>query len=83
MKHGSLSIPTDRRQGARTQYGALCWRLKDGKPQVLLITSRRSGRWVLPKGWPMDGLSGPEAALTEAWEEAGVRGKVKPDCLGI
>nr|WP_052362606.1 NUDIX hydrolase [Falsirhodobacter sp. alg1] len=53
---------------------ALCWRKKDGEPQVLLITSRETGRWVLPKGWPMRGLSNTKAAQQEAWEEAGVTG---------
>jgi 8-oxo-dGTP pyrophosphatase MutT (NUDIX family) len=48
-------------QAARMQYGALCWRLGSCGVEVLLITSRDTGRWVIPKGWPMPGLS-PEAA---------------------
>ena len=57
----------------RVQFAALCVRAsKDGK-EVLLITSRDTGRWVIPKGWPMDGKDGAETALQEAWEEAGVR----------
>lgn len=56
----------------RVQVAALCYRKsKDGR-DVLLITSRGTGRWILPKGWPIDGLNGSEAALQEAWEEAGV-----------
>lgn len=57
------------------QIAALCWREAgaDGI-EVLLITSRDTGRWVLPKGWPIDGLSAPETAAREAWEEAGVTG---------
>lgn len=55
------------------QVAALCYRERDGKTEVLLITSRGSGRWILPKGWPIDGLTSPQAALQEAWEEAGVR----------
>ncbi len=54
------------------QVAAICTRKKDGKPEVLLITSRETRRWVIPKGWPMIGLSDGEAAMQEAWEEAGV-----------
>ena len=43
------------------------------KGEVLLVTSRGTGRWIIPKGWPMSGRSMAEAALQEAWEEAGVR----------
>lgn len=56
------------------QVGALCQGPGDGR--VLLITSRDTGRWVIPKGWPMTGRSLAAAALQEAWEEAGVRGEV-------
>lgn len=55
------------------QVAALCWRKRKGKTEVLLITSRDTGRWIVPKGWPMDGLNAPQSALREAWEEAGVR----------
>ena len=48
-----------------------------------MITSRQSKRWIIPKGWPVDGATPAEAAQTEAWEEAGVAGKVVPTCLGI
>jgi 8-oxo-dGTP pyrophosphatase MutT (NUDIX family) len=57
----------------RVQVAALCYRKKKGRKEVLLITTRGTGRWMLPKGWPMDGKSGAEAARIEAWEEAGVR----------
>lgn len=50
---------------------------------MLLVTSRRSKRWILPKGWPMDGQTPVAAAEQEAWEEAGVRGKMAPTCVGI
>lgn len=65
------------------QYGALCWRMHRDRVEVLLITSRDTGRWVIPKGWPMDGLSPEAAAAREAWEEAGVRGGPDPVCAGI
>ena len=54
------------------QVGALCTRKVHGKRQVLLITSRRTRRWIIPKGWQMAGISDGEAAAIEAWEEAGV-----------
>ncbi|TRW98660.1 NUDIX hydrolase [Paracoccus sp. M683] len=62
------------------QVGAICRNPETG--QVLLITSRDTGRWVIPKGWPMEGRSLAHAALQEAWEEAGVRGKVEMGELG-
>lgn len=67
----------------RTQFAALCWRLHNGKPQVLLITSRGRGRWILPKGWGIAGKTPAESALREAWEEAGVEGKAQEVCLGL
>ena len=68
--------------GARMQYAALCWRPATAGVEVLLITSRDTGRWVIPKGWPMPGLSPESAAAQEAWEEAGVQGMVNPVTLG-
>ncbi len=53
-----------------------------GRVQVLLITSRDTGRWVIPKGWPIEGLTAAEAAAHEAWEEAGVEGLVAATDLG-
>ncbi|PTR37693.1 8-oxo-dGTP pyrophosphatase MutT, NUDIX family [Mameliella alba] len=55
------------------QTAALCYRIDDGHKRVLLITSRGTGRWVIPKGWLMRGKNASEAAVVEAWEEAGVR----------
>ena len=53
------------------QVGALCLRTANSGPEVLLVKSSR-GRWIIPKGWPIRGLSSKETALQEAWEEAGV-----------
>lgn len=61
---------------ARRQVGALVWRMEDGVLEVLLITSRDTGRFVIPKGWPMKGMSDAKAAAQEAFEEAGVVGKI-------
>ncbi|WP_136636613.1 NUDIX hydrolase [Pseudooceanicola onchidii] len=58
----------------RLQVAALCFRGSGDTTQVLLVTSRGTGRWIIPKGWPMTGKTSAEAALQEAWEEAGVEG---------
>lgn len=68
---------------ARTQYGALCWRHGGEGVEVLLITSRDTGRWVIPKGWPIETLTPEASAAREAWEEAGVEGAADPRCLGL
>ena len=47
-----------------------------------MITSRETARWVIPKGWPMSGLTGVESAMLEAWEEAGVEGRATELLLG-
>lgn len=64
------------RRPPRQQYGALCYRRKKktGEVEVLLLTSRDTGRWVIPKGWPMQGKKAHAVAAREAYEEAGVRG---------
>lgn len=46
------------------------------------MTSRDTGRWVIPKGWPMSGKCAYEVAAREAYEEAGVRGTVERETLG-
>lgn len=64
------------------QIGALCWRLKRQGPEILLVTSRETKRWVIPKGWPMPHLVHSNAAKQEAYEEAGVLGRVRRKPLG-
>jgi 8-oxo-dGTP pyrophosphatase MutT (NUDIX family) len=64
------------------QYAALPFRIEARQVQVLLITSRGTRRWVIPKGWPMNGLKPQEAAATEASEEAGIVGEIDPTPLG-
>ncbi|WP_179145399.1 NUDIX hydrolase [Rhizobium sp. RU36D] len=72
------------RRPSRQQYAALCYRLRkpDNDLEVLLLTSRDTGRWVIPKGWPMSGKDCYEVAEREAFEEAGVKGKVRKKPLG-
>ncbi|MEI2687133.1 MAG: NUDIX hydrolase [Cypionkella sp.] len=64
------------------QFGAICYRMHRGKVEILLITSRDTGRWVVPKGWPIVGLGAAETAAREAWEEAGVEGSIQAMALG-
>ena len=65
------------------QVGALCVRRRgNGTCQVLLITSRDTGRWIIPKGWRAKRLKDHEAAAREAEEEAGVSGKMRPKPIG-
>lgn len=74
----SVSEPEGERP-AHVQAAALCLRDRKAGREVLLVTSLTTKRWIVPKGWPMKGKTLAEAALTEAWEEAGVRGRVLPD----
>lgn len=73
-----------KREGAqpRAQYAALPWRLKDGRIEVLLATSRDTRRWVIPKGWPMKGRKPHIVAAIEAVQEAGLLGKIEKAKLG-
>ncbi len=66
----------------KTQYGALPWRYSGGGREVLLISSRDTGRWVIPKGWPIRGLTPAETAAREAYEEAGLGGQISKKPLG-
>jgi len=71
------------RRPPECQVAALCCRDGENGPQVLLITSRDTGRWIIPKGWLMEGKSAAEAAQIEAWEEAGVQhADLLPDPIG-
>jgi 8-oxo-dGTP pyrophosphatase MutT (NUDIX family) len=66
------------------QVGALPLRkLRGGSLEVLLVSSRETGRWVIPKGWPSKRLSDADAAAREAKEEAGVTGKITGIPIGI
>jgi len=78
-----ISVGHAQKREVRTQFAALCYRVVKDKPQVLLVSSRDSKRWIVPKGWPMDGKTPAEAAALEAWEEAGVEGRVQDFVLGI
>jgi 8-oxo-dGTP pyrophosphatase MutT (NUDIX family) len=64
------------------QYAALPYRVDGRQVQVLLITSRGTRRWVIPKGWPMNGLKPQDTAITEAAEEAGIVGEIADRPIG-
>lgn len=67
----------------RSQFAALPWRRSvDGQVEVMLITSRETRRWVIPKGWPIRGKSSAKSAAREAFEEAGLVGKISKSPLG-
>ena len=64
------------------QVAALVWRRSGYGLQILLVTSRTSGRWVLPKGWAEEGENPAMAAAREAFEEAGIIGSASPEPIG-
>lgn len=64
------------------QVAALCHRRTQTGLEILLVSTRGSGRWITPKGWPITGLSDAETAAREAWEEAGVTGHCGTRCIG-
>ena len=70
------TLRTARKPAASAQYAALPYRETASGLEFLLITTRRTRRWIVPKGWPMDGHAPHAAAAREALEEAGVSGDV-------
>lgn len=83
MRQTPIHLGPNAKTGVRTQFGALCWRVRKDQVQIALVTSRRTKRWIIPKGWPADGATPAEAAAVEAREEAGLEGRVHEVCLGI
>lgn len=65
-----------------TQYGAIAWRPAPGGAEVLLITSRETQRWVVPRGNVIHGLDPHLSAAQEAYEEAGIRGRADAEPIG-
>jgi 8-oxo-dGTP pyrophosphatase MutT (NUDIX family) len=77
-----MSAPAEHRSILR-QVAALPFRLReDGRAEVLLVTSRDTRRWIIPKGWTMKGRKPCEAAAREAFEEAGVVGRIGKKPIG-
>lgn len=73
-----LAGATKKKRKKRTykQYAALPYTVQDGELLVMLVTSRETGRWVIPKGWPKKNLKPCDTAAAEAFEEAGIRGEI-------
>jgi 8-oxo-dGTP pyrophosphatase MutT (NUDIX family) len=67
---------------AKRQIAAMPLRWKDGEVEVLMVTSRETERWIVPKGWTMKDMQPWEAAATEALEEAGVSGRISREPFG-
>jgi 8-oxo-dGTP pyrophosphatase MutT (NUDIX family) len=68
---------------AHRQVAALPLRRgKGGAVEILLVTSRTTGRWIIPKGWTSKRLKDSKAAAREARQEAGVKGRIKPKAIG-
>jgi 8-oxo-dGTP pyrophosphatase MutT (NUDIX family) len=66
------------------QYGALPYRFtQDAALEVLLVTTRGTRRWIIPKGWPIKGLRPAKSAAREAFEEAGVTGRIGAKPMGL
>lgn len=83
MKTSALKIDPATAEAAREQYAALPWRRDEaGRVEVLLITSRETRRWIIPKGWPKADEAPRASALREAFEETGVKGVVSAKPLG-
>ena len=66
----------------RKQYAALPFVCLADRVEVCLITSRATGRWIIPKGWPQDGLAPHDLAALEAYEEAGLKGRTSSVSIG-
>lgn len=67
----------------RSQYAALPYRVqRKDELYMLLVTSRDTGRWVIPKGWPIKNRKPHRAATLEAFEEAGVIGMAEKRPIG-
>jgi len=73
----SSTLPT--RRPHLHQAGAIPYAIIDGELRILLVTARGSGRWLIPKGNIDPGLTPAQAAAKEAYEEAGIRGKITTD----
>jgi len=66
----------------RVQFAALPYRHGSDGVEYLLITSRDTGRWILPKGWPVKNADVRDSVMREAWEEAGIIGRMHGESAG-
>lgn len=83
LGHGAGEMRVMQSCKVRQQIAALPLRRdKNGRLRILMITSRDTGRWVMPKGWLMDGKKPWHAAEIEALEEAGAVGHISNQSVG-
>jgi 8-oxo-dGTP pyrophosphatase MutT (NUDIX family) len=72
------------KQPVRVQYAALPYRFTPSAAlEILLVTTRQTQRWIIPKGWPIKGLRPEKSAAREAFEEAGVTGRIGAKSIGL
>ncbi|GAB4372236.1 MAG: NUDIX hydrolase [Elainellaceae cyanobacterium] len=64
------------------QSGVIPYRIKKGNVEILLITSSKGKRWIVPKGWIEPHMSSADSAVKEAYEEAGVLGSIITPAIG-
>lgn len=74
---GFVRLSTLRELRECEQVAAVCYRLRNGNIEFLLVRTRGSGRWTFPKGSTEPGLTHAQAAALEAYEEAGVHGRIE------
>jgi hypothetical protein len=78
-----MSSPKKKNIASRIQYAALPYRISSAfGTEVLLVTSRETKRWIIPKGWPKKRKDPWESGAREAAEEAGVIGKIGREPIG-
>jgi 8-oxo-dGTP pyrophosphatase MutT (NUDIX family) len=70
-------------KSSNVQYAALPYRVNGAQLEILLVTSKHNRRWIIPKGWPIEGLPPHAGAAREALEEAGVSGDVESIAVGF
>jgi 8-oxo-dGTP pyrophosphatase MutT (NUDIX family) len=67
----------------KKQYAALPYRRQGDNIEIMLVTSRDTGRWIIPKGWPAPGLTPRDSAAREAMEEGGLVGRITTQSIGV
>jgi 8-oxo-dGTP pyrophosphatase MutT (NUDIX family) len=77
-----LKLKQKRKPIGRAQIAALPIQVTLSPVEIMLITSRETGRWIIPKGWPQKGRKAHEVAEREAFEEAGVVGRAAVRSIG-
>lgn len=67
----------------KKEIGAVPFLYINNRMNLVLITSRGSGQWIIPKGQPEKDKSDKEVAVMEAWEEAGVKGEINGEAMHL